>query len=109
MAVTTDPFVSADLTASIPQIWTDIINEARFPQFVLQDFVQDLSEYVPEGGRILHVPNLFTNIFTVQTQATQGAEINTAGPAQVDVTLTLNTHKYVAWINSLFQPRLALA
>jgi hypothetical protein len=98
MAVTTDPFVTADLTASLPQIWTDIINEAKFPQFVLQDFVQDLSEYVPEGGRILHVPNIFTNIFTVSSQATQGAEITTQGPAQVDVTLTINTHKYVSWI-----------
>jgi len=35
---------------------------------------------------------------TVSTQSTQGAEINTAGPAQVDTTLTINTHKYVAFI-----------
>lgn len=98
MAVTTDPFVTGDLTATLPQIWTDIINEANFPEFVLQDFVQDLSEYVPEGGRILHVPNIFTNIFTVSSQSTQGAEITTQGPAQVDVTLTINTHKYVSWI-----------
>lgn len=98
MAVTTDPFVTGDLTATLPQIWTDIINEANFPEFVLQDFVQDLSEYVPAGGRILHVPNIFTNIFTVSSQSTQGAEITTQGPAQVDVTLTINTHKYVSWI-----------
>jgi len=98
MAVTTDPFVTGDLTATLPQIWADIINEANFPEFVLQDFVQDLSEYVPEGGRILHVPNIFTNIFTVSSQSTQGSEITTQGPAQVDVTLTINTHKYVSWI-----------
>lgn len=35
---------------------------------------------------------------TVSTQSTQGAEITTAGPAQVDTTLTVNTHKYVAFI-----------
>ena len=98
MAVTTDPFVTGDLTATLPQIWTDIINEAKFPQFVLQDFCQDLSDYVPAGGRILHVPNIFTNIFTVSSQSTQGAEITTASPAQVDTTLTIDTHKYVSWI-----------
>lgn len=98
MAVTTAPYTNANLTASIPQIWTDIINEANFPEFVLQDFVQDLSEYVPEGGRTLHVPNIFTNIFTVSSQGTQGAEINTQAAAQVDVTLDINVHKYVSWI-----------
>jgi hypothetical protein len=35
---------------------------------------------------------------TVSTQSTQGAEITTASPATVDTTLTINTHKYVAWI-----------
>ena len=35
---------------------------------------------------------------TVSTQSTQGAEVTTAGPAQVDTTLTVNTHKYVAFI-----------
>lgn len=98
MGITNAPYTNANLTATIPQIWTNIINEANFPEFVLQDFVQDLSEYVPEGGRVLHVPNIFTNVFAVQTQGTQGAEITTTAAAQVDVTLTINTHKYVAWI-----------
>jgi hypothetical protein len=50
------------------------------------------------GGRVVHVPNIYTNVFTASTQATQGAEINTQARAAVDVTLTVNTHKYVAWI-----------
>jgi len=51
-------------------------------------------------GRITHchVPNLYTNALTVSTQTTQGAEITTASPAQVDTTLTVDTHKYVAFI-----------
>ena len=48
-------FTNANLTAAIPQIWSDIINEAKFPQFVLQNFVTDLSPYVQDGGRIVHV------------------------------------------------------
>jgi hypothetical protein len=51
-----------------------------------------------EGGDIAHVPNIYTNTFTVQTQSTQGAEITTEGPAQVDTTLTINLHKYIAYI-----------
>lgn len=98
MGITNAPYTNANLTATIPQIWSDIINEANFPEFVLQDFCTDLSEYMSEGGRIVHVPNIFTNIFAVQTQGTQGAEITTTAAAQVDVTLTVNTHKYVAWI-----------
>lgn len=35
---------------------------------------------------------------TVSDQSTQGAEITTASPATVDTTLTIDTHKYVAWI-----------
>lgn len=49
-------------------------------------------------GDIFHVPDVFTNAFTAQTQSSQGAEVTTVGPAQVDTTLTINTHKYVAYL-----------
>ncbi len=93
-------FTNANLTATIPQIWADIINEAKFPEFVLQNFVTDLSPYMTEGGRIVHVPNIFTNVFTATTQATQGTDVvaSVQNPAQVDVTLTINTHIYVSWL-----------
>lgn len=98
MAVTTDPFVAADLAAVISETWTTIVNEAAFADAVLSNFVTDLSSFATEGSDIFHVPNAYTNVFSVQTQSTQGAEITTAGPAQVDTTLTIDTHKYVAWI-----------
>lgn len=95
-------FTNGNLTATIPQIWSDFMNEAKFPQFVLQNHVTDLSDYVSEGGRIIHVPNLFTNVFTASTQATEGTDVLTSGVtqavAQVDVTLTINTHQFVSWI-----------
>lgn len=93
-------FTNTNLTGAIPQIWADIINEAKFPQFVLQNFVTDLSPYMTEGGRIVHVPNIFTNVFTATTQATQGTDIvaSVQNPAVVDVTLTVNTHQYVSWL-----------
>lgn len=98
MAVTTDPFVAADLAAMIPEVWTPVVLEELFAKTVAANFFTDLSPYAQEGGDIFHVPDVFTNTFTAQTQSTQGAEITTAGPAQVDVTVTVNTHQYIAHI-----------
>lgn len=97
-AVTTDPFTAGDLAAVISETWTDIVNEKTFNDTVLANFITDLSEYATEGSDIFHVPNLYTNALTVQTQSTQGAEVTTASPAEVDTTLTVNTHRYVAFI-----------
>ena len=98
MAVTTDPFTATDLAAVISETWTTIVNEKTFNDTVLANFVTDLSSFASEGSDIFHVPDLFTNSLTVSTQSTQGAEITTASPATVDTTLTINTHKYVAFI-----------
>lgn len=96
--VTTDPFTASDLAAMISETWTDIVNEKTFNDTVLANFVTDLSSYATEGSDIFHVPNIYTNALTVSTQSTQGAEVTTASPANVDTTLTINTHKYVAFI-----------
>ena len=98
MAVTTDPFVAADLAAWIPEIWTPMILEELFAPSAAASWFTDLSEDARGGGDILHVADIYTNTFTAQTQSTQGAEVTTAGPAQTDVTLTINTHRYVAYI-----------
>ena len=98
MAVTTDAFTAADLASMIPEVWTPIVNEAFFAKTVFANFCTDLSEFAKDGGDIFHVPNIYTNIFTVQVQSTQGAEVTTAGPASVDVTLSVNTHNYVAFL-----------
>lgn len=98
MAVTTDPFTSTDLASVISETWTTIVNEKTFNETVLANHTTDLSSFAREGSDIFHVPDFFTNALTVSTQSTQGAEINTAGPATVDTILTINTHKYVAFI-----------
>ena len=98
MAVTTDPFTNSDETAFISETWTTIVNEVLFNKSVLSNFVTDLSSFASEGSDIFHVPDIFTNQLTVSTQSTQGAEITTASPASVDTTLTVSTHKYVAYL-----------
>ena|SRR3990167_4657755 len=98
MAVTTDPFTNTDLAAFIKEVWTPMVNDKLFAARSLANFCTDLSPFMSSGGDIAHVPDLFTNALSVSTQSTEGTEITTASPAQVDTTLTVNTHKYVAYL-----------
>ena len=92
-------YAVGNLPGVIPEIWSNIINEALWPQFVLQNFVTNLSEYVVDQGRIVHVPNAYTNFFTASTQ-TSGADIYSTAQvaATVDLTITVSSHRYVAWV-----------
>lgn len=98
MAVTSDAFNATDLSAVIPEVWTPIVMEELFARAVAANFFTDLSPYLANGGDIAHVPDVFTNAFSVSTQSTQGAEITTQGPAQNDITLSVTTHNYIAYI-----------
>ncbi len=93
-----DAFTGSDLAAMIKEVWSDMVLEPNFAKSVASNFFTNLSEYMSTGGDIVHVPNIYTNIFTASTQSTEGNAITDQSPAQVDVTLTVNLHKYVAWI-----------
>ena len=92
-------YAFANLPGVIPEKWSNIINEAKFPEFVLTNFVTNLSDFVSEEGRIIHVPNAYTNVFTASTQ-TSGADIYSTAQvvATVDATITVSNHRYVAWV-----------
>lgn len=98
MAVTGNAYSAANLAATIPEIWSPVINEKNFPHAVLTNFCLDLSEYISEGGDVIHVPDLYTNALTVSTQSTEGTEITPSVAAQVDDSITVTTHVYVAWM-----------
>lgn len=98
MAVTSDPFIASDLAGMIPDLWVTYVLEELFAKYVLANFVHDYTQYAASGGSTFEIPDVFTNTFTVQSQSTQGAEITTAGPAQVKVQLAIDTHKYIAMI-----------
>lgn len=72
--------------------------EELFAKAVAARFFTDLSSAAANGGDIIHVPDIFTNAFTASTQYNQAVEVTTQSPAQSDVTLTINTHQYVAFI-----------
>lgn len=94
----TDAFTGADVAASTPDVWADFLLEPNFPKAVLANFFIDLSYLMEDGADVLHVPNIYTNVFTASTQSTQGNGVVDQSPAQVDVALTVNTHSYVAWL-----------
>lgn len=94
----TAAFSAADVAATTPEIWGDYILEANFPKAVLANFFTDLSYLAEEEGDTIHVPDIYTNTFSASTQSTQGNGVVDQSPAQVDVTLSINTHSYVAWL-----------
>lgn len=94
----TAAFNAADVAAMTPEIWSPIVNEANWPKAVLTNFFTDLSEFMTDGGDRVHVPNIYTNIFTATTQTNEGDGVIDQSPAQVDVYLDVDLHKYVAWI-----------
>ena len=98
MAITGNAYTAANLAATIPEVWSSIVNEANFPHAVLSNFCVDLSEYIVGGGDVIHVPDLYTNALTVATQSTEGTEITPSVAAQVDDSITVTTHVYVAWM-----------
>jgi len=103
LALTTDPWDATELVAYIKEVWTPLTNEEFFAKAVATNFFTDLSQYATDGGDILHVPNVFSNSFSVQTQSTQGAEVTTEAPATADDTLTINNHVYIATLLGYLQ------
>lgn len=96
----TDVMTIAEARAAevIPEIWRPMLQEKKFDNLTILSYVTDLSEYLRDGGDTVHVPEIFTNTFSVQTQSTEGAGIVDATKLPVDVTLTVDTHKYIAWL-----------
>lgn len=94
----TDAFSAADLVAMIGEYWTPLVLQEFFAKTVAANHFVNLSEFQSEGNDIYHVPDVYTNDFSVSTQSTPGAEVSLNSPTQVDVTLTVNNHIYIAYI-----------
>lgn len=93
----TNAFTAADLVGVISEKWPGMVLEEFFPKPVFANWFTNLSPFADDSD-IFHVPDVYTNDFTVSTQSTQGAEISLSSPTQTDVTLTVNNHVYVAYI-----------
>lgn len=100
MALTSGEFNPTSLVAYISETWTPKVLEEFFDSAVAANFFLDLSQFATGGSDVLHVPDAYTNAFTIQTAADpfDAAEITTGSATSVDVTLTIDTHKYIATI-----------
>lgn len=94
----TAAYTASDLAAMIDEKWSSMVLEPVFAKSVASNFFTNLSEFVSESGDTVHIPDIYTNTFSASTQSTQGNAVVDQSPAQVDNTLLINTHKYVAWI-----------
>lgn len=100
MALTAGEFNPTALTAYISETWTPKTLEEYFANAVAANHFLDLSPFAQAGSDIFHVPDVFTTAFTVTTAPDpyDAVEITTNGPATGDITLTVDTHKYIATI-----------
>lgn len=103
MALTTDPWDATELAAYINEVWPPLVWEQYFAGAVGANFFTDLSEFAGSGGDIFHLPDAYTNTFSVQSQSTQGAEVTTDAPATTDNTLTISSHKYISTLLGYLQ------
>ncbi len=96
MALSSDPWDSTELVAYINEVWPGIVDEEFFAKPVAANFFRDLTPFAQSGGDIFHIPDVFTNAFSAQTQSTQATEVTTEAPTSVEGTLTINNHVYIA-------------
>lgn len=94
----TDAFTKADLDPFIKEVWSPIIHDLKNANMSILNFATDLSYLLTDGGDVINVPNIYTNAFTIQTQTVEGAGVVDESPAPANVTLTVNTHKYIAFV-----------
>ena len=94
----TAAYTKADLQVLIPEIWSPTILDWKAAPMSIMNFATDLSYLLEGGGDVINVPNIYTNVFTVQTQSVEGAGVVDESPAVAETTLTVNTHAYIAFV-----------
>lgn len=94
----TAPYTKAELDVFIPEVWAPIVHDWKASPMSILNFATDLSYLLEEGGDVINVPNIYTNVFTVSTQSVEGAGVVDQSPSPANQTLTVNTHAYIAFV-----------
>lgn len=94
----TAAYTKAEMDVFIPEIWAPIVHDWKAAPMSIMNFTTDLSYLLDGGGDVINVPNIYTNVFTVSTQSTEGAGVVDQSPSPANSTLTVNTHAYIAFV-----------
>lgn len=95
MALGTDHFSAADMSVFTPEIWGTGVNDYFKNALGLATFFTDRSDEVAMGGDVLYTPNI--TALTVSSK-TVGSQVVLSSPTETTATLTIGTHKHVAFI-----------
>lgn len=94
----TNTYTAADLVAVIGEVWGPMVNDAYFAKTVFANWCLDLSELLnAQGGDILHIADIYTNPLTSAAKSA-ASEVTLVSPLTVDLTLTVSTHRHVAFV-----------
>lgn len=94
----TAAYTKAELDVFIPEVWAPIVHDWKAAPMSILNFATDLSYLLDGGGDVINVPAIYTNVFTVSTQSTEGAGVVDQSPSPTNNTLTVNTHAYIAFV-----------
>lgn len=87
MGLGTGHYTGTTLAGVIPEIWTSKMNDFYRANLICANFFTDLSDEIPEGGDIFHVPTfaeMTANAKTVGSEVT----LNSTTVSTVDLTVT---------------------
>lgn len=93
----TNTYTAADFTGVFPEIWSDWINWQYEAKLHAAKFFMDLSADVSNGGDVIHLPDLFTNVFSASDKS-NGSEVTLASPATVDANFSIGTWKETSFL-----------
>lgn len=93
----TNTYSGSDFAGVFPEIWSDFMNWQYEAKLFAAKFFLDLSADVQNGGDVINIPDLFTNVFSASTKS-NGSEVTLLSPTTQSAALTVNTWKETSFL-----------
>ncbi len=93
----TNTYAAADFAGVFPEIWSSFMNWQYESKLFAAKFFLDLSADIANGGDVINIPDLFTNVFSASDKSV-GSEVTLLSPASQSAALTVNTWKETSFL-----------
>lgn len=93
----TNTYTAADFAGVFPEMWSNWINWQYEAKLFAAKFFLDLSGDIQNGGDVINIPDLFTNVFTASDKSI-GSEVTLISPTTQSAALTVNTWKETSFL-----------